>query len=86
VRGNEGIIAMVTLGSGVALVPSLVLESSPLRDQVERIEGLDLPPGYEVALCARPSTLSRRVVAAFWDLSAELEVGEAGALSGEKPR
>lgn len=86
VRGNEGIIAMVTLGSGVALVPSLVLESSPLRDQVERIDGLDLPPGYDVALCARPSSLSRRVVAAFWELSAELEVGGPGVLPLEKPR
>jgi LysR family transcriptional regulator, positive regulator for ilvC len=74
VRGNEGIIAMVTLGSGVALVPSLVLDNSPLRDQVERIDGLELPAGYEVALCARPSTLSRRVVAAFWDLAKDHDV------------
>jgi len=74
VRGNEGIIAMVTLGSGVALVPSLVLDNSPLRDQVDRVDGLDLPAGYEVALCARPSTLSRRVVSAFWDMAKDHDV------------
>jgi LysR family transcriptional regulator, positive regulator for ilvC len=73
VRGNEGIIAMVTLGSGVALVPSLVLESSPLRDRVRRVESLELPRGYDVALCAKPSHLGRRVVAAFWELSAQHE-------------
>src|SRR6478736_562404 len=62
VRGNEGIIAMVTLGSGVALVPELVLRSSPLRDQVHVVEGLELPPGYDVALCRRPESRTRRLV------------------------
>jgi len=69
VRGNEGIIAMVTLGSGVALVPELVLRSSPLRDQVRVVEGLVLPSGYDVALCRRPEGRTRRLVSAFWDLS-----------------
>lgn len=69
VRGNEGIIAMVTLGSGVALVPDLVLRSSPLRERVRVIEGLDLPRGYDVALCRRPESRSRHLVRAFWELA-----------------
>jgi LysR family positive regulator for ilvC len=70
VRGNEGIIAMVTLGSGVALVPELVLRSSPLKDQVRTIDGVELPPGYDVALCQRPESRARHLVRAFWELSA----------------
>ncbi len=75
VRGNEGIIAMVSLGSGVALVPELVLESSPLKDTVRRVEGLSLPPGYDVALCTRKRSLSRRVVRVFWDLVDRQQAG-----------
>lgn len=71
VRGNEGIIAMVTLGNGVALVPELVLRSSPLKDRVRIVEGLDLPPGYDVALCRRPESRARHLVRAFWELSAQ---------------
>jgi len=69
VRGNEGIIAMVTLGNGVALVPELVLRSSPLRDRVRLIAGMDLPPGYDVVLCRRPEGRTRHLVSAFWELS-----------------
>jgi len=70
VRGNEGIIAMVTLGSGVALVPELVLRSSPLRERVRVVEGFELPPGYDVALCRRRESRARHLVSAFWGLSA----------------
>jgi len=69
VRGNEGIIAMVTLGSGVALVPELVLRSSPLKSRVRVIEGVELPRGYDVALCRRPEGRKAQLVRAFWELS-----------------
>lgn len=69
VRGNEGIIAMVTLGSGVALVPELVLRTSPLRERVRLIENVELPPGYDVVLCRRPESRNRRLVRAFWELA-----------------
>lgn len=71
VRGNEGIIAMVSLGTGVALVPELVLESSPLRHTVSRLSGFEPPPGYQVSLCALPRSLKRRVVQLFWTLAAQ---------------
>lgn len=75
VRGNEGIIAMVSLGSGVALVPELVLSSSPLESEVRRVSGIPLPPGYDVALCAKPRTLERRVARVLWDLAADAQRG-----------
>jgi LysR family positive regulator for ilvC len=72
VRGNEGIIAMVSLGSGIGIVPELVLRSSPLRDAVQTLDALKPPRGYQVSLCARPRALGRRVVEAFWSLAQEM--------------
>lgn len=69
VRGNEGILAMVSLGSGYGLVPTLVLSSSPLRDKVRVLDELEPPPGYDVSLCAKPKNLRRRAVRAFWEIA-----------------
>lgn len=65
VRGNEGLIAMVALGSGLALVPRLVLEISPLRSQVQELPRLAPPAGYSVSLCTKKSSLARRLVHLF---------------------
>lgn len=71
VRGNEGIIAMVSLGAGIGIVPRLVLENSPLRAQVREIKGLKPPPGYEVSLCTRKRNLERHIIRLFWKLAEE---------------
>lgn len=76
VRGNEGIIAMVSLGAGIGLVPHLVLENSPLRTKVQVIQELKAPPGYKVSLCTRPRNLARRNIQLFWELA---ESGSAKA-------
>ncbi len=71
VRGNEGIIAMVSLGAGIGIVPRLVLETSPLRASVREIKGIRPPAGYEVSLCTRKRNLERRIVGLFWQLAEE---------------
>jgi LysR family transcriptional regulator, positive regulator for ilvC len=68
VRGNEGVLAMVSLGSGISLVPGLVLQQSALFRRVRQLPNWPAPPGYDVSLCAKPNTLRRRVVRAFWEL------------------
>lgn len=70
VRGNEAILAMVSMGAGVALVPELVLEASPLRSRVRRLAEPP-PPGYTVSLCATERSLGRRVVEVFWAIAGE---------------
>jgi LysR family positive regulator for ilvC len=67
VRGNEGIIAMVALGTGIGLVPDLVLDKSPA--EVTRLLALPAPPGYDVSLCAKRKTLKRPAAAAFWGIA-----------------
>lgn len=70
VRGNEGVLAMVSLGSGISLVPELVLSASPLARSVRRLP-FRAPPGYRVSLCAKPKTLRRGAAHAFFQLAEE---------------
>ena len=72
VRGNEGILSMVSLGSGIGIVPELVLASSPLKQSVRVLDRLSPPRGYQVSLCARPQSLTRRIVEVFWEAADEL--------------
>jgi LysR family positive regulator for ilvC len=78
VSGNEAIIAMVRLGVGVGIVPQLVLERSPFRDEVRVLdEGPQLEP-YIVGLCSTRRNLQRPAVRAFWDLAEERSGAGAG--------
>ena len=66
VAGNEAIVSMVSLGFGVGVVPRIVLDNSPLADQVAV---LDVRPGlkpYDVGLFTVEKKLKNPVIAAFW--------------------
>ena len=71
VSGNEAIIAMVRLGCGVGIVPQLVLERSPFRDEVSVIEKAPRLQPYVVGLCSSTRNLQRPSVRAFWQLAEE---------------
>ncbi len=64
VSGNEAIIPMVHLGGGIGIVPRLVLERSPFREEVvvlEQAPGLD---PYVVGLCSSKRNLQKSAVQA----------------------
>jgi LysR family positive regulator for ilvC len=69
VSGNEAIIAMVHLGSGVGIVPQLVLERSPFREQVVVLERAPTLEPYVVGLCSSQRNLQKSCVNAFWQLA-----------------
>ncbi len=71
VSGNEAIIAMVRLGCGVGIVPQLVLERSPFRDEVSILENAPQLQPYVVGLCSTKRNLQRPGVKAFWQLAEE---------------
>jgi len=71
VSGNEASIAMVRLGCGIGVIPELVLEKSPFRDEVRIIKNAPELAPYEVGLCSTQKSLKRRSVAALWDLASE---------------
>lgn len=69
VSGNEGILAMVRLGCGIGVVPELVLEKSPFRDEVETIQNAPELAPYVVGLCTSNKNLQRASVQAMWNLA-----------------
>jgi len=77
VAGNEAIIAMVSLGCGIGLIPALVLERSPLRDEVSVLDVTPplAPLAVGIAIPAR-SNLSP-IVEAFRQTAEELSRKDA---------
>lgn len=68
VPGNEAILSLVALGCGVGFVPELVVNDSPLTNQVKMVSagpGLD---DFHVGFCTRRNSLAiSPIIRAFWD-------------------
>lgn len=64
VSGHEAIVAMVSLGLGVGIVPRLVVHASALVDQV-RLRASGGLPDLVIGLCARTGRLTDPVVASL---------------------
>lgn len=78
VAGNEAIIAMVSLGCGVGVVPELVVEKSPLRQELQVItDGPELEP-YRVGIAVQRRRLKNRSVRAFWETARDAAAADAG--------
>ena len=69
VSGNEAIIPMVHLGGGIGIVPRLVLERSPFREEVVVLEQAPELDPYVVGLCSSKRNLQKPAVQAFWGLA-----------------
>jgi LysR family positive regulator for ilvC len=69
VSGNEALIAMVRLGCGIGVVPQLVLERSPFRNEVKVLKEAPALEPYVVGLCATKRSLTRPATRAFWELA-----------------
>ncbi|WNO09881.1 HTH-type transcriptional activator IlvY [Teredinibacter sp. KSP-S5-2] len=67
VSGNEAIVSMVSLGFGIGLVPEIVLNNSPLRDQVEHFPIQPQIKPYQVGVCCLKKRLKSPIVAALWE-------------------
>jgi LysR family positive regulator for ilvC len=70
VAGNEAIIAMVSLGCGVGVVPRLVLEKSPLQRQITVLAiSPELAP-FSLGVCTVKKNLRNPKIRAFWEIAA----------------
>lgn len=65
--GNEAIVSMTSLGFGVGLVPKIVLDNSPLVNQVTLFEFQPPLEAYEVGVCVQEKRLKSPVIKAFWE-------------------
>ena len=69
VAGNEAIIAMVSLGCGVGVVPLLVLEHSPLKKQVTTLDISPQLSPFSIAICIMEKKARSPQVQAFWEMA-----------------
>jgi LysR family positive regulator for ilvC len=60
---------MVSLGCGVGIVPALVLEKSPLQDQVTILEAAPRLKPFSVGICTVGKNRVNPIVQAFWQTS-----------------
>ncbi len=67
VSGNEAIVSMVSLGFGVGVIPKIVLDNSPLINQVKTIDHKPALKPIEVGLCAQKKRLQNPLIKALWD-------------------
>ena len=70
VPGNEAILALVSLGCGVGVVPRLVMDESPLQAKLSVLnvdgEG-DALGEFRVGVCTQRKKLASPLVRALWD-------------------
>ncbi|CAH9051059.1 HTH-type transcriptional regulator HdfR [Pseudoalteromonas holothuriae] len=74
VSGHEAMVALASLGFGVACVPQIVLEQSPFLNQVQHLEVE--PKGsleeIEIGLICKQKRLQDPVVSALWQCATQL--------------
>ena len=65
---HEEVVALAALGSGIGIVPRLVVESSPLRPRLREITPPVRLPTMRLGLCARRSAITTDPLAQLWSL------------------
>lgn len=65
--GNEAILSLVAVGCGVGIVPRLVADRSPLREEFRIIEPKPALDPFRVGVCTQKTKLKSPIVRAFWD-------------------
>ncbi|NIB44460.1 HTH-type transcriptional activator IlvY [Pseudomaricurvus alkylphenolicus] len=76
VAGHEAIVSMVSLGFGVGVVPKIVLDNSPLADNIQTLDVSPKLEDYDVGLCTPRKRLKSPLVNAFWSQIAHSEQGD----------
>ena len=66
VMGNEALLALVSTGCGVGVVPKLVLDKSPLSTGVRMLDVEPRVGEFHVGVCTERRALSSPLVSAFW--------------------
>ncbi|MEM6582632.1 MAG: HTH-type transcriptional activator IlvY [Pseudomonadota bacterium] len=75
VAGHEAIVAMVSLGLGVGVAPSLVVEKSAFASGVRPLVLVDDLPALTVGLCGLKQRLSNPVVKSLWTVAGQTATG-----------
>lgn len=69
VSGHEAMVSMASLGCGIAVVPRIVLDNSPMRDRLQILPVMTELAPFVIGLCAIRRKLSNPLIAAFWSIA-----------------
>lgn len=83
IAGHESIVSMTALGFGVSIVPKLVLDLSPFKNDVNILKTLP-DTGFNVALCYLKDKTQDRTISAVTDLALKLSPTFAPDLNSRK--
>ncbi|MCK3654299.1 transcriptional regulator IlvY [Pasteurellaceae bacterium Macca] len=72
VEGHEAIVPMVALGCGVALLPDVVIQHSPVLHQIAYLDSPLPVYRFELGICVQQRRLQEPIIHAFWALLAEI--------------
>ena len=67
VAGNESILAMVSMGFGIGIVPELILKGNFINRNVQVLNIKPELMPYSVGICVQKKRMANPVVHAFWD-------------------
>ncbi|MGF1808098.1 HTH-type transcriptional activator IlvY, partial [Aliivibrio sifiae] len=68
VSGHEAIVSMVALGCGIGIAPDVVINNSPVKDKIQRLNTSPIAP-FKLGLCCKKSKLSDPVIQALWQIA-----------------
>ncbi|MBX2869893.1 MAG: HTH-type transcriptional activator IlvY [Acidiferrobacterales bacterium] len=71
VAGHEAVVSMVSLGFGIAVVPELVIQHSPIKETIRVLPWVDDLSPFQLGLCARAERLEDPLLDALWQCAAE---------------
>lgn len=73
VEGHEAILPMVAVGCGVALLPDVVVQHSPVSNQISYFN-LTVPiDPFEIGICVQQRRLQEPIIQAFWSFLSDLD-------------
>jgi LysR family transcriptional regulator, positive regulator for ilvC len=69
VSGHEAMVSMVSLGCGVAVVPRVVVDNSPMRDRIRILPFMQELEPFSIGLCTMRRKFANPLVKAFWSVA-----------------
>lgn len=67
ISGHEAIVSLVALGCGLGIAPDVVINNSPVKDKIQRLDFLPISP-FQLAVCCQHSKLNDPLVNALWQV------------------
>lgn len=69
VSGHEAMVSMVSLGCGVAVVPRVVVDNSPMRERIRILPFMQELEPFSIGLCTIRRKFANPLVKAFWSVA-----------------